>query len=162
MSWRLNAGVVVGLAVILVFGVCGTDTPILFAAEGTERHISRQLGLDHALFTLLHTLSDALHQMRTSTYLAALLGPLLATKPAGAKLDITSETTLDCGAGPNELTAGYLDLDTGSMFFTLFHAREEARDKGLVIYFGGGPGATAWDYGLIGESIMRRISKDRG
>lgn len=91
--------------------------------------------------------------MLRSYLLAALIGVLHVAQPALAWLDITAKTTLDCGAGPNNLMAGYIDLDTGSMFFTLFHAKEQARDKGLVIYFGGGPGATSWDYALLGMYV---------
>jgi len=50
------------------------------------------------------------------------------------------------------LEAGYIDLESGSMFFTLFHGKGKAKTGGLVVQFGGGPGATSWDYALIGES----------
>ena len=152
MAWRLNLalGGLIGVAVILLFAVWETQAVGTYSTA-LGRYISHGLGLDSLSTILSGILDSAVHQMRTSTYLATLLGALVASRPAAAKLDITSETTLDCGAGPNDLTAGYLDLDTGSMFFTLFHAKEAARDKGLVIYFGGGPGASSWDYGLIGE-----------
>ena len=106
---------------------------------------------------ILERLKGLSHLSNMATKIALLLSSLFGlSNPTLAHLDIVAETSLDCGAGSNDLTTGYLDLDTGSMFFTLFHAKEGARDKGLVIQFGGGPGATSWDYALLGAYNLDR------
>lgn len=160
MAWRLNIGVSLGLAAILVFGVWDSRDVDAQAGDTLNRYIGGGLRLGNVLSAVANALDNALYEMKSSALLAPLIGALVSSPATDAKLDITSETTLDCGAGPNDLTAGYLDLDTGSMFFTLFHAKAAARDQGLVIYFGGGPGASSWDYGLIGEWAVRSCSME--
>ncbi|WVQ77593.1 hypothetical protein IAR50_007281 [Cryptococcus sp. DSM 104548] len=65
-------------------------------------------------------------------------------------ISITSRSKLSCGDTPHLTTSGYLHLAGGSLFFSLIQAREEAKNAGLVIYFEGGPGASAMDYPFLG------------
>nr|XP_018260669.1 uncharacterized protein I303_06384 [Kwoniella dejecticola CBS 10117]OBR82827.1 hypothetical protein I303_06384 [Kwoniella dejecticola CBS 10117] len=65
-------------------------------------------------------------------------------------LEVTHVRNLNCGAGDNTVTNGYVHLQNGHMFFSLFEGKNEAKDNGLVIQFEGGPGATAFDYPFIG------------
>lgn len=142
LSWRLILLAFIGLTLGFLYSLSST--------QPSTRYITHAFPYLAQIIPLPSTHLDHL-KMLVTPLLAGLLSTLISVKPVQAWLDITAETSLDCGAGPNDLTAGYIDLESGSMFFTLFHAKEEARDKGLVIQFGGGPGATSWDYALLGE-----------
>ncbi|WWC91516.1 uncharacterized protein L201_006462 [Kwoniella dendrophila CBS 6074] len=72
-------------------------------------------------------------------------------------LQITNERNLNCGAGDNKVTNGYVNLKNGNLFFSLFQGKGEAKHNGLVIQFEGGPGATAFDYPFIGAGPCQLV-----
>ncbi|WWD03430.1 hypothetical protein V865_001482 [Kwoniella europaea PYCC6329] len=65
-------------------------------------------------------------------------------------LEVTGVRNLNCGAGDNQVTNGYVHLQNGNLFFSLFEGKDEAKNNGLVVQFEGGPGASAFDYPFIG------------
>lgn len=72
--------------------------------------------------------------------------------PTTARLEIVAQNQLSCGAETHDVTSGYVHLDEGKMFWSLFHADEAVRtgEEGLVIQFEGGPGASGFDFPFIG------------
>ncbi|WRT70422.1 uncharacterized protein IL334_007420 [Kwoniella shivajii] len=83
--------------------------------------------------------------------LAATVVPFLFTvSTTASRLEITATRNLNCGAGDNKVTNGYVHLDQGNLFFSLFEGKGQAKNNGLVIQFEGGPGASAFDYPFIG------------
>ncbi|WVR00394.1 hypothetical protein IAU59_007537 [Kwoniella sp. CBS 9459] len=83
------------------------------------------------------------------TYSLALLG-IGESHSHFAPIQITSDTTLNCGATDNRVTSGHVKLESGDLFFSLFGGSGAAKNDGLVIQFEGGPGASGFDHPFIG------------
>ncbi|TYJ51806.1 hypothetical protein B9479_007601 [Cryptococcus floricola] len=78
--------------------------------------------------------------------------------PPSLAVSITSRSEISCGDISHPTTSGYVHLAGGSLFFSLIQAREEAKNDGLVIYFEGGPGASAMDYPFLGAGPCQLTS----
>jgi hypothetical protein len=68
------------------------------------------------------------------------------------RLEITSNTTLECGLTSARMIGGYAHIDNGSMYWLYFPSPNE-EVKGLTIHHNGGP-ASSMDHPFIGISNL--------
>lgn len=65
------------------------------------------------------------------------------------RLEITTDTTLECGLTSARMIGGYAHIDNGSMYWLYFPGPNE-EVRGLTIHHNGGP-ASSMDHPFIGN-----------